>query len=590
MNLQSLLIYSLAVGACFPALAAESRPSFLIIQCDDLGWDDIGCNNPLVHTPNIDQLSGDSVTFSNFTVNPVCAPSRATFLTGRHFLRTGVSHVHGGKDYLRLEERTLGDHFRAAGYATGIWGKWHLGDSPGYYPWERGFQEAYKARLYRHEKAGGSFNGNDVVTEKWADEVMADYAIGFLQRHRTQPFFAYLPTMTPHAPHAAPERWVSFYTDRGIPPALAKIWGMVSFLDEQLGRVLAELEQLGLTERTVVVLMSDNGPAVDRNALSDAERELRRTSGLRGWKGDLFENGVRSPLMIRWPGTLVPGRINAPEDLGNLAPTLLELAGLSPVPDSPPMDGRSFAARLRAGAEREGDAPIFNYAHRGWLTSGPPYSLEGIPGEYAPGRLTAQDFSTQTLSVRRGRFKLIRNPEFSSSREEHLFDVVADPGEKIDLSGDHPEIRQELSGLLREWWGKITTAPGAFEPPLFPLKTGENSVPARAPSRLQGSLVNTVMGLKDWKTAGDAASYRVRLAAPGRAAVHLSWKADSPPQADWECAVNDIVSRPDATGRATVELPAGESELCLRLCSEPPPEGLPILKTIEISIAPPPKP
>lgn len=589
MNLTHMLIPSLALGTSLPSHARDGHPNFLVIQCDDLGWDDLGCNNPLVHTPNIDRLAGKSVTFSNFTVNPVCAPSRATFLTGRHFLRTGVSHVHGGKDFLRLEERTLADNFRAAGYATGMWGKWHLGDSAGYQPWERGFQEAYKARLYGHENAGGSFNGKEVGTEKWADEVMADYAIEFLQRHHTQPFFAYLPTMTPHSPHAAPERWVRFYTERGIPPALAKIWGMVSFLDEQLGRVLAELDHLGIAGRTVVVLMSDNGPAVEHGKLSDAERELRRTSGLRGWKGDLFENGVRSPLMIRWPGTLTPCRIDAPEDLCNLAPTLLELAGVSPVPDSLPMDGRSFAG-MHAGAELQGHTPIFNYAHRGWLTSGPPYSLEGIPGEYAPGRLTADDFDTQTLSVRRGHFKLIRNPEFSSSREERLFNVVADPGEKVDVSSDHPEVRKELSGLLREWWGKLTAEPGAFEPPIFPLTTGGNSVPARAPSKMQGSLVNTVIGLKDWKAAGDAATYRVRLAASGRAGVALKWKADSPPQADWECVVNDLVARPDATGQAVVNLPGGESELCIRLRSNPSPDGLPILKAIEIVIDQPAKP
>jgi len=148
----------------------HTKPNFIIIQLDDLGWSDIGIHgNKIVETPNIDRLALESVRFNQFYVNPVCAPTRAALLTGRDFLRTGVSHVHGGKDFLHLEEKTIADAFKAGGYVTGIWGKWHCGHTDGYFPWERGFDEAYLAKLYQHKNSHGSLNGQEEEHQDWDD-------------------------------------------------------------------------------------------------------------------------------------------------------------------------------------------------------------------------------------------------------------------------------------------------------------------------------------------------------------------------------------------------------------------------------------
>jgi arylsulfatase A-like enzyme len=550
----------------------DQRPNFLIIQCDDLGVDDLGLNNPLVHTPNIDALAAGSVRFADFTVNPVCAPSRATFLTGRHFLRTGVSHVHGGKDFLHLNERTLADHFRAAGYATGMWGKWHSGFAEGYFPWQRGFDEAWVCQLYRHRDARGLLNGEEIENGKWADEAMVDYAIDFIRRHKERPFFAYLPTMTPHSPLDAPEGWVQFYRRQGHSEALSKLWGMVSFLDEQLGRILTDLEENGLAENTVVIFMSDNGPAINERELADEDRTKRKVAGLRGWKGDLYENGVRSPLFIRWPDRLTPHEIRVNTDSVDLAPTLLEMAGIAPVPEAPPMDGTSFLPYL-ASPEFESPPTVINYAHRGWLTSGPPYSLDGIPGEYkpvSPEEKAGLEFEKQSLSIRRGNFKLILNPDYRAEGADglrFLVDLEKDPQERTNIAWQYPDVVTELEAQLHSWWEETKGLPHAFATPVFQLRSGANRIPARAPARLHGAVFNNVVELKGWASPDDFSAWNLMSPTSRPGGISIDWKGDPPEDLQWQIRIPQTQENAQAGAReqVTLVLPAGEFALELRV-------------------------
>ncbi|MCC5840128.1 MAG: sulfatase-like hydrolase/transferase [Opitutales bacterium] len=546
-------------------------PNIVLIQCDDLGWDDLGLHgNPLVDTPRLDALGRSSARFTDFTVNPVCAPSRATLLTGRHFLRTGVSHVHGGKDFLHLNERTLAEHFRAAGYATGMWGKWHSGVTEGYLPWQRGFDEAYMMRLYRHRATFGQLNGEDVEHDGWADTVMADYAIAFIRRHRDQPFFAYLPTMTPHSPHDAPEHWVDHYLEKGLSPELSRLWGMVSHLDEQIGRILDELEALGLSENTIVIFKSDNGPAIDGSTLSDEDRSLRKVSNLRGWKGDLYESGVRSPLFIRWPGKIAPREIERPTDLAELAPTLLDLAGITPVPGTPPMDGRSFRSLLQS-VDKPDARLFFNYAHRGWLTSGPPYSLNGLPGEYRPlsrAERAALPFEEQSLSVRQGTHKLILNPNFrpeGAPPEIVLIDLATDPGETTDIGDLHPDIRDYLLAAMRAWWDQVREETHAFTAPTFHLRSGANTLPARAPSAVEGAVFNMVTSLRGWQQPGDRARYQLHAPSPGHATLTLRWRNDPPPGNRWILRIPETAASAETDGPTPVKLPLPSGPFLLEI-------------------------
>lgn len=546
-------------------MSIPERPNFLIIQCDDLGFDDLGCRSSTgVHTPNLDQLAQGAFLGTDFTVHPVCAPSRATFLTGRHFLKTGVSHVHGGKDFLHPDEITLAERFQKAGYQTGMWGKWHLGHSEGYFPWQRGFDEAYMADLYRHRHSRGRFNGEPVEHSGWADAITADYLMNFLKRHRDHPFFAYWPTLTPHTPHDAPEPWVEFHLRRGASPGLAVNRAMVSFLDEQIGRVLAALDELGLAGNTPVLFMSDHGPAYAGSQLNEADRQIRNSSGRRGWKGDLYENGVQSPLMIRWPGGIEPRHDDTPLSLPDLAPTLLDLAGAIDTP----MEGRNlkhFLCRKHPLEPRD----VFNYAHRGWLTSGPPYSLEGIEGEYAPG--PPGPFKEQSLSLRRGYWKLIQNPEFDSHGTCVLYNLKLDPGEQLDLSRQEPERVEALRTELFRWWEEVTAGPHAFHPPVFFLHPGENILPGNAPSRLEGSLCNTVVDLRGWNGSKDCAWFTCNAPVPLTATIEVT--ATRP--AIWELSTPAGTTRinPDDSDSCQLPLPGGTFRLQVRV-PEPTPTAL----------------
>jgi len=282
-----------------------------------------------VPTPNIDRLAKEGVIYRNFyTPSPVCAPTRASLLTGRHFLKTGVSHVHGGKDHLHLSEKTIGDIFREAGYATGIWGKWHSGTAEGYLPWQRGFDEAFMAQLYQHRNSIGSINGQAVRTGKWADDAICDYAFDFIQRNPDRPFVAYLSFLTCHSPLDAPEEIINRYESAGLSRNLSTLYAMIEHADRSLGIFFNRLEKLDIYDNTIIFFMSDNGPAIENGTLSDEDRRIRYVNHLTGHKGNIWENGIKSPLFVFQEGRFERSRVESLTDVTDILPTMMDLAGL----------------------------------------------------------------------------------------------------------------------------------------------------------------------------------------------------------------------------------------------------------------------
>ena len=352
---------------------------------DDLGWDDLGCHgNTMVSTPTIDKLASESVQFSQFYVNPVCAPTRASLLTGRHFLRTGVAHVHGGKDFVHLDEKLLPEYFQRAGYATGMWGKWHSGHTDGYFPWERGFDQAYMAQLYKHKNNYGQLNGEPVEHQSWADKVTTDYAIEFMTQNRQKPFFVFLPYLTCHTPLVAPDLFVQKYMQKGLSKNLATLYGMIDHLDGHLARLLQAIDDLGLAENTIVLFLSDNGPAISNALLTDADRDIRYVNNLKGHKGNIWENGVKSPLFVRWSGRFEPSVVDRLADITDIFPTLLDLVGIRLSADGLPLEGRSIRTYLEGRRDELSDKKSFNYANPGWPPTDVPWSPEGAKDEYRP--------------------------------------------------------------------------------------------------------------------------------------------------------------------------------------------------------------
>lgn len=528
------------------------RPNFIIVQLDDLGWDDLSQHgNEILETPHIDAFAKQSVRFDNFYVNPVCAPTRASLLTGRHFLKTGVSHVHGGKDFLNLNETTIAEVFKNAGYATGMWGKWHSGHTDGYFPWERGFDEAYMAKLYQHENCSGVFNGEQVQHSAWADEVITDYAIRFMEKHRDEPFFAYLSYLTCHSPLHAPEEYVRKYQQKGLSENLATLYGMIDHFDFYFQRLLDCIDELGLAENTVILFMSDNGPAIENGKLTDEDRRIRYVNQLRGHKGNIWENGVKSPLFVRWQGHFKPGEVDALADVTDILPTLMDLAGIPLPENSLPLDGRSFRAVLsNPAAELDGEKISFNYAHPAWQPTDAPWTPEGVLDEYRP--LTPEmkanlNYHNQVISVRNGRYKLLLNPEVSQSSLVlddgfALFDIRNDPREEVNLINEKPEIARDLKSRLEQWFTGVKNTDGSFSMPVFLIgDDGAKSsvIMAKGPSRISSDLKNTFNCLTGWENTGALAEYRIRVVTPGSYQVVLHHDSTEPSGAEMELAVND---------------------------------------------------
>jgi arylsulfatase A-like enzyme len=405
------------VAAAGPANAGEAaRPNVVVFLADDAGWGDYSCNgNTHVRTPHIDAIARGGVTLDRFFVCPVCAPTRAEFLTGRYHPRGGVRGVSTGQERLDLDERTIAEAFQAAGYATGAFGKWHNGSQWPYHPMARGFDEYFG---YTSGHWGEYFdppleeNGRMVRTRGYIVDICTDRALDFIDRNKAKPFFCYVPFTTPHSPWAVPDRDWRRYKDKPITQratladqenrdetrcALA----MIENQDANVGRVLAKLDELKLAHNTIVLYFSDNGP-----------NSWRWNGGMKGRKGSTDEGGVRSPCFLRWPARLPAGR-TVPEIAGaiDLLPTLAALAGVTRVGDKP-LDGHDLSPLLVGQAVDWPDRTIFST----WA-----------------GR----------ISVRTGQHRL--------DDQGQLFDMLADSGQTRPITVSEPEITARLQAAATAW-------------------------------------------------------------------------------------------------------------------------------------------
>jgi len=569
---------------------AAPPPNVLLILTDDQGFDDLGCHgNPLIDTPHLDRLAGQAVRFDNFYVAPVCAPTRAALMTGRYFLRTGVSHVHGGKDFVHPDETLIGELFQRAGYVTGLWGKWHSGKTTGYFPWERGFDEAYMARLYQHKDSVGRFNGEPREHTGWTVDTLTDYALEFISRHRGRPWFTHLPYLTVHAPLVAPDDRIAKYRQRGCGDQLATIYAMIEQLDDNVGRLLDHLDATGQADNTIVVFLSDNGPQFFPE-MSEADKRRRYVNRYKGHKGSMWENGIKAPLFVRWGERFAPRAAERVCDVCDLLPTLLELCGIERPTDALPLDGRSVVPLLEG---READvAPEEKvvFSNLGW----PPEKdaaaqAEADRWEYRPvpaERKPELRFADQLMALRTERHKLLWRPGYAPGAPAAgdgrvLIDIAADPREDRNVLDAHADLGDGMRDRLRDWFDRVKTEPHAYHTPRFALGPGTtNVVYLYAPHRLRGNVRNGGTMSFAWQAAGDGADYLVDVRRPGRYRVTLDVKRVHSPatlrltcgSAKLEAAVTD----PGQTTLGKLGLPEGPGEMTLDLLHvDPASEGEP---------------
>jgi arylsulfatase A-like enzyme len=404
-----MIIITLILAALFNLLGDHlpeptvqtRRPNVLLIMTDDQGYGDISLHgNPLLKTPHLDRLAAQSVEFKNFYVAPVCAPTRASLLTGRYHQRTGVRSVTNGHETMAADETTLAEVLKANGYATALFGKWHLGE---YYPQVAHAQGFDKFIGFRTGHTDDYFdallerNGQPYQTRGYITDALTDEAIKFIRDHRQRPFFAYVPYNAPHTPLQAPESYLTKFRELKLPERTAYVYAMLQNLDDNIGRLLAELENLNLADDTLVIFLSDNGIIWGRN-----EADRRYNAGLRDQKFTVYEGGVRVPFFLRAPGRSqqkMAGRVV--EKIAahiDVLPTILDYCGVR-VPANLKVDGLSLRPLIESEAGAWPERRLFmNYSLQ-TLEKPAPY-----PGGFA----------------RTERYKMVNGTE--------LYDLTSDPG------------------------------------------------------------------------------------------------------------------------------------------------------------------
>jgi arylsulfatase A-like enzyme len=454
-----LFLVMLCVLFVSDKVAVAQRPNVVLVISDDQGYGDMSCHgNPRLQTPNIDKLFAESTRLTDYHVSPTCSPTRSALLTGHWTNRTGVWHTIMGRSMLRENEVTVGKIFQDAGYATGMFGKWHLGDNFPYRPEDRGFGE-----VMRHGGGGvgqtpdywdnayfdGSYwhNGQPTAVKGFCTDVFFDYAKQFIKQQHSagQPFFAYIATNAPHGPMHAPEKFSEPYQDLGV--HLANFYGMIANIDQNVGELRQFLNDLGLTENTIFIFTTDNGTSSGHKVFS---------AGMRGAKGSEFDGGHRVPFFMHWPA----GGFNQAKDISQLTahvdivPTLLDLCDV-PQPQDIQFDGTSLK-------------PLFGDDVVAW-----------------PDRILVTD-SQRVKDPIKWKQSAVMTSQWRLINGKQLFDMKVDPEQTRDVATGYPEVVERLRAFYESWWAELEPS-FAQQTPIYLGHPAEN--PARLTSH-------------DWITTG----------------------------------------------------------------------------------------
>ncbi|MDE0865367.1 MAG: arylsulfatase [Rubripirellula sp.] len=533
------------------AQAAEfSRPNIVVIMPDDQGYGDQGVTgNRVIRTPNIDALAQDSASMSDFYVCPVCSPTRASLMTGRYHYRTRVVDTFKGRSMMEPDEITIAEILRDSGYATGIFGKWHLGDNYPLRPIDQGFDESYihrgggLAQPSEPIENGKRYtnpilfeNGKQIQTKGYCTDLYFDAAINFIDRCKADetPFFVYLPTNAPHGPyHDVPNELYEYYktTDlksimtgnRGNVDQLARIAAMIENVDQNVGKLDRHLRDQGLFENTIVIFLVDNGP-----------NSQRYVGPFRGMKATVHEGGIRSPLFVRWPARLTAGtvsdRISAHIDL---LPTIVDAAGVD-LPAEAKVDGRSLLPLLEGQQTEWPDRHLVLQVHRG-----------------------DQPVRYHHMAVRNQQWKLVHPSGFGKENMPanvpfELYDMSSDQGETVNLAEAKPDTFKAMLKAYDEWFDDVSgTRRDNYAPPRIVIGSNQELVSA--------------LSLQDWRVT-EAEGW-------GGAGVWLV-HVDRPATFDAEVIFSNAVGPMDVTLQIgdiekTVVLKADQTRVMIRGLSVP---------------------
>jgi arylsulfatase A-like enzyme len=426
---------------------AGSRPNIILVMTDDQGMGDLSCmGNEVVRTPHIDRFHGKALRFTDFQVSPTCAPTRAAIMSGRAPFKNGVTHTIYQRERMALDTFTMPQALQTAGYVSGIFGKWHLGDEEAYLPGNRGFSEALI-----HGAGGigqtqyGDFPANEeniyfdnvllhndtiVKTKGFCTDVFFKAGLAWIkkQHEAKQPYFAYISLNAPHAPLVAPEKYTKRFIELGYDQGTAGRYGMVENIDYNFGQMLTTLAEWKALDHTLVIFMTDNG-ATRLNGTLDGKRLRHFNANLKGAKNSPYEGGTHVPAFWQWKGVLGDGAdIDSLTAHIDLYKTFCDLAGVNLPARMQELDGRSLL-------------PLLKDPNADW----PNRELFVHCGRWDPGK--RDDFKYEKCAVRTERWRFSNN--------QSLYDISNDPSETIDVANSHPEVVEKLRKSFDQWWESV---------------------------------------------------------------------------------------------------------------------------------------
>jgi arylsulfatase A-like enzyme len=403
------------------SVLAQNAPNVILIMTDDQGYGDITSHGNLnIKTPNIDKIADEGARLDNFYVSSVCAPTRASLLTGRYHIRTGVVSVTNKLEVMRAEEVTIAEVFKQNGYKTALFGKWHNGIHYPNHPNGQGFDEFLGF-------CGGHFdnyfnptlehNGAVIETKGFITDVLTDKALAWITENKDEPFFCYIPYNAPHTPFQVPDKYFNNFSEKGFDVKTATLYGMIENIDDNIGRISRTISELGIDDNTILVFLTDNGP-------NTAERY---NGGMLGHKAQVDEGGERVPFFIRWkdkiPSRLISSQISAHIDI---LPTLADLCNIS-LPENLNIDGVSLKNYLLNEEEPFSERMIFSHRYHG-------RKLQAKKG-----------------AVRTQQYRYVLQPD-----EEGLFDMINDPGQEVDIKKKKPKQFDLLKNAYVEWFEDVS--------------------------------------------------------------------------------------------------------------------------------------
>ena len=435
MNPRTILLLSACALLSVCAIGA-TRPNIILVMTDDQGYGEVGFHgNKVLKTPNLDRFAAESTELAQFYVSPMCTPTRSSLMTGRYHFRTGAHDTYIGRSNMNPQETTIAEVFASAGYRTGIFGKWHLGENYPMRAQDQGFQQVVVhggggigqfADYPKNSYWNPTLLFNDVFkkTEGFCTDIFIEESIQFMSECKGAPFFCYIPLNIPHSPFNVDKEYLEFYEKQGVNDPGRRQWtvpiyGMITQFDDAFQRLLDSVDALGITDNTIIIFMTDNGP-----------NSTYFTAGLRARKGSIYENGFRVPFVIRWPRAIKGGRkLTDPTMHIDLLPTLADACGVD-LPERLKIDGQSILPLLRGELNALPERHLFMQHNRA-----------NVPPKFQNGM------------ARKGPWKVVMNGKPAAFE---LYNIELDPSETKNVAAQHPNRVQALASAYETWFDDVT--------------------------------------------------------------------------------------------------------------------------------------